>query len=291
MTQSSNDPSSDYELQKAPEELPPAESRAESPIKWLIIVGLVISLGGAAYFVGRRAPESSTATTTAPASETTAPPEARPLGGLPESIDVPALDQSDAIVRELVRRLSAHPKVAAWLTTDNLIRGFTASVLNVAEGRTPAAHLRVLRPSSSFRVIEEGESTYLDPRSYTRYNELAAAVESIDADGAARLYATLKPRIEEAYRDLGQPDLPFDRTLQQAIVQLLETPIPRGDIALRESSKGIGYVFEDDTLENLTVAQRQFIRMGPENMRRVKASLRRIAIALGIPEAQLPSPS
>jgi len=37
---------------------------------------------------------------------------------------------------------------------------------------------------------------------------------------------TLKPRIEEAHRDLGYPDTSFDRTLEQAIVSLLRTPVP-----------------------------------------------------------------
>ena len=69
-------------------------------------------------------------------------------------------------------------------------------------------------------------STVVDPRSYDRYARIADAVASVDPAGAARLYATLKPRIEDAQRDLGSSDT-FDHTLERAIVALLNTPVTR----------------------------------------------------------------
>ena len=61
-----------------------------------------------------------------------------------------------------------------------------------------------------------------------------------------KLYATLKPRIEEAHRDLGGQNASFDRTLARAIVALLETPIV--DTPPRLKPKGIGYAYADDRL-------------------------------------------
>jgi hypothetical protein len=110
---------------------------------------------------------------------------------------------------------------------------------------------------------------------------------SIDAAGAARLYGTLKPRIDEAYRELGYPDTPFDRTLERAIVLLLGTPASDG--AARLEPKGIGYGYADPALEGLTAAQKQLLRTGPRNVRLIQSSLRRIAIALGIPAERLPA--
>ena len=60
------------------------------------------------------------------------------------------------LVRELVRQISTNPKVVPWLATDNLIRNFTVVIANVADGPTPAKHLQVLRPSSSFQTIGRG---------------------------------------------------------------------------------------------------------------------------------------
>ena len=59
----------------------------------------------------------------------------------------------------------------------------------------------------------------------------------MDPAGAARLYATLKPRIEDAQRDLGSADT-FDHTLERAIVALLNTPVLDGSEALKPKGRG-----------------------------------------------------
>jgi hypothetical protein len=102
------------------------------------------------------------------------------------------------------------------------------------------------------------------------------------------LYATLRPRIEEAYRDLGYPDQPFDRTLQRAIVMLLDTPDVNGPV--RVEPKGIGYAFADHLLEALSGPQKELLRTGPRNVRVIQAKLRDIAVALGIPAGDLQLP-
>ncbi len=148
----------------------------------------VLALGAAAavYFAFFRSPASPSSTTTA----TTAPAESassRPLGAPADALDLPPLDETDPIVRKLLSELSSHPRIAAWLATDGLIRNFTAVVLNVTEGRTPASLVTVLRPGGRFAVRQSGEDLEIDASSYQRYDALADAVNSIDADGAARL--------------------------------------------------------------------------------------------------------
>lgn len=197
-----------------------------------------------------------------------------------ENIELPPLGETDATVRQLVGALSSHPKVAAWLTTDQLIRNFAVVVVNISNGRSPAQHLRAVRPTGEFIADQEGEVARIDPRSYRRYDDYADAVGALDAEGTARLYATLKPRIQDAYRELGYPEGDFDRTMERAIVELLNTPVIEGDVAL--TPKSVSWDFADPKLQSLSSAQRQFLRMGPRNMRIVKAKLREIAPLLGI---------
>jgi len=249
---------------------------------WIAGFVVLVAAAVAAYVVFRvRALQQTTAGAPAPVQAASSP-----LGGRAEPIVLPPLDQSDAVVADLVRKLSSHPRVAAWLTTEGLIRNFAVVVLTIAEGATPAKSLRPLQLRAPFRVMERDGGIYVDARSYERYSSLAEAVASIDAEGSATLYATLKPRIEEAHRDLGQRDVSFDRTLERAIVSLLETPIRTGPTRLQ--LHGIGYAFADQREENLTAAQRQLLRMGPDNARIVQAKLREIAVALGIPSQRLP---
>ncbi|HYT64894.1 MAG TPA: DUF3014 domain-containing protein [Vicinamibacterales bacterium] len=275
----------ELELRKTSDE-PSIEARVERPFwLWLVVAALVVATTAAAYIVVARMHRPAPATADQ-RPEHQAP--VRPLGGNAAPINLPPLDQSDPIVRELVKQISSHPRIAAWLATDGLIRTLTVAVENVADGSTPARRFHVLRPASAFETVARGGDLHIAPRSYERYDDLADAAASIDAAGAARLYATLKPRIEEAYRDLGFPDTPFDRTLERAIVLLLRTPASDG--AARLEPRGIGYGFVDPGLERLTAAQKQLLRTGPRNVRIIQSSLRQFALALGIPAERLPVP-
>ena len=250
------------------------------------MTALVAAATAAAYFAfiwrhPAAAPKAAVAS--GPAASTASPP----LSGAGDPITLPPLDASDTLVRTLVQGLTESPAVMAWLPTTGLIRNFTVVVANVAEGVTPARHLKVLRPSAPYRVTTRDGSITTDPRSYDRYTTIADAIASVDPAGAARLYATLKPRIEDAHRDLGSADK-FDLTLERAIVTLLGTPAIDGSERLKP--KGIGYGYADERLESLVPAQKQLLRMGPRNVRVIKARLRDIAVALGIPPAHLPPP-
>jgi hypothetical protein len=247
-----------------------------------ILIVVVLAAIGAWYWL--RAPREIAANRPSSASAVPAQgTQRKPEPG--DSIPLPPLAETDALVRELVSALSAHPRVAAWLTTDGLIRNFTVSVENMANGRTPSRHLKAVAPPGAFQVATDAGGAAIDPRSYRRYDSHADAVGALDARGAARLYATLKPRIDDAYRELGAGDS-FDGTLERALISLLATPIVEGQVPLEAA--GATYRFADPALESLTPAQRQFLRMGPRNMRIVQAKLRDIARYLDIPAASLP---
>jgi Protein of unknown function (DUF3014) len=278
----------DFELVKTEDERSALGPRAGRSWTWIVAALVIAGCAAAGYFWFRSRPSAAVSNETRKSVEVSQ--RQLPLGGEPEPIEVPPLDASDAVVRELVARLSSHPAVAAWLTTDGLVRNFAVVVANIAEARTPAVHLKALRPSTGFQVVKRDDALYIDPRSYERYDRVAAAAASIDPAGAARVYATLKPRIEEAYRELGAPDGTFDRALERAIVVLLKTPVV--DHAVRvEAQGGTGFGYAAPDLEALSAPQKQLLRAGPRNVRAIQSALRAIAIALGIPEERLPQPT
>jgi hypothetical protein len=201
-------------------------------------------------------------------------------------IELPPLQESDPLVRELAGRLSLHPKLAAWLLPEGLIERFVAVVANISGGESPSAHIDFLAPEGAFSVIETEEVLYIDPRSYDRYNLMADAFASLDTQRAVAVYVTLRPLIDEAYRDLGHPDEDFDDALRQALYELLEVPVLREQVAV--TPRVLTYKFADRELEALSPAQRHFLRMGPTNIPKIRAKLREIASALGIPRSELP---
>lgn len=274
----------EYDLDKAEAPAPdvqPPNSRAQR-----LVAGAVLLGAGAAvwFFFWGRQPPPPPAAEPAPVAEAPAPP-ATALCATMDAIALPPLEASDALVGTLVGALSTHPRVTAWVATDNLIRNFTVVVENIANGASPAARLRPLRPAGRFRTIERGDGLFVNPRSYDRYAPLAAAVDSVDPQAAARLCGTLKPRLEEAYRELGR-DRSFDVALEGAIVALLRAPVLGENVRL--APRGAAYGFEDEALESLTAAQKHLARMGPRHARVIQDKLRQIALAIGIPRERLP---
>jgi hypothetical protein len=265
--------------------------RKRSAAVWIIVLVVVIALGAGGYYLytsRRQAAEPEV-------EEVTQPPEAAPerearQGAEPEEeeIELPELSASDEVVRRVVQELSEHPALASWLATDGLVRRFVLAIDNIAVGLSPRKQLPFMAPEGEFSVVErQGGNVTTAQAAYSRYDRMAAVVASIDAEGAVATYERLKPLVDEASAELGYGPGGFDERLAQAIIHLLEAPIPAVPPELERET--VSYHYADPRLENLTSAQKQLIRMGPENQRIVQAKLRRIALELGIPEERLPA--
>jgi len=273
----------DYKLERSgdgPLMLPPP--RPTNYLVWAVAVVLPIAIaGGLWYLLAPRQPISSPPTVSVPSAPQPATVPERPAEPLVKAadIDLPPLPQSDPIVRELVARLSSHPTIAAWLATKGLIANFTLVTLTIAEGRTPVQFLRPIAPRGPFRTTRFGaELVVADPRSYERYTPHGEAIAALDPVGTASLYLTLKPRITDAYRELGYPDGDFDRVLERAIGVLLQTPVLDEKVSLY--SKGVTYAYSDPKLESLSPAQKQFLRLGPRSSQAIRAKLEEVATLL-----------
>lgn len=271
--------------QGAPSSPPPRRDSAWRV--WIVTALCLLIAAAAAIYLARStdttAPDAQPA---APVTQPEAPVARGPLGPAVESRELPPLDLTDPLVRELLRGLSSRPELAAWLATDGLIRNIVASVDAIANGTTPSTHLRRLAPAGPFIAEPRGEDFVIDVRSYRRYDGIADTVAAIDADGLARAYATLRPRLQEAYRELGYPDGNFDVAVERAIVRLLNTPVVEREVDVRPAP--VLYQFADTRLERLSPAQKQLLRMGPRNGRLIQEKLREVAGALGIPAERLP---
>jgi hypothetical protein len=273
----------DSGIDKSTDVVAPHSVEQPDQATWIVLIALfLIAAALTSYAVLWRrtaVPLSPAATVTTPPAPAVAPKPAGPLVEA-EKIPLPPLSETDALVRQLVVKLTSHPKALAWLATNGLIENFTVATLNVSEGKTPVVHLRTLAPQARFSVLKTDRGFIVDPKSFHRYDEYAAAVSGLDPANTARLYLTLKPRITDAYRALGFPEGDFDTVLESAFKNLLSTPAIAGDVALRE--KVLSYQFVDPEIESLTTAQKQLLRMGPDNMRRVQDQLREIARQLGL---------
>lgn len=258
---------------------------------WKLAVRILLVLavsGVAVYFIVARKPAGpppaakTEEAVKPPVSESvTAPGEMNPL-----VIPAVGLDQSDSVVREFARALSANARFGQWLQTKELVRKFVVVVDNIANGQSPKPHVDFFSPQGSFKSVVRSGQVFVDEASYTRYDPVSEVFLSLDTPSAVRLYRGLKPLISDAYRDLGYPDMNFEDALVKAMAELLETPVVEGPIRLEK--KVLSYSMVDETLENLSQAQKQLLRMGPKNVRMIQGKVRELAAALGIAESRLP---
>jgi hypothetical protein len=210
-----------------------------------------------------------------------------PRLGEGEVIDLPPLDELDPVLRGMLATLSARPELARLLATDNLLRRFVTAVDGIGRGASPARHITVLRPGVPFSVDGPNLQSPVAPDAFARYGGLVATVADLDPADLSRLYASLRPRLDEAYAELGGPPEPFDAAMERAIVHLLavDPDLAGGDV--RPSAAGVTYVWANEATERLSPAQKHLLRLGPAGARQVQRSLRALAVALGIPAARL----
>jgi len=230
-------------------------------------------------------PETSRVEPPAPAPPEPAVPEPEPA---PAPEPLPPLAESDAFVRERAARASSRPELAAWLAGDGLVERFVAAVDAVANGESPRAELRELAPNGPFRASERAGRYFPDPGSWARYDLPTAVFASLDPGVCAELHRQLLPLFEAAYGELGRREGAFDDVLARAFRELLGAPVRDGEIELLPKLRS--YHFADPALEALSPAQKQLLRLGPGNARRVQAKLRELAPALGL-DVAAPSPA
>jgi hypothetical protein len=198
------------------------------------------------------------------------------------------LDKSDDPVRTTASDLSSNALFTQWLKSKDLVRKFVAAVDNIANGQSPRAQVDFFSPAGPFKVAVKNGQTFVDPATYDRYNVIADVLDSVSTAGCARVYASARPLLAQAYRELGYPTQDFHQTLLRAVNEILRTPVVDEPIGLEK--KVTTYAMLNETLEELSPAQKHILRMGPENLQLIQAKLREIALALGFSDVQLSRP-
>jgi DUF3014 family protein len=274
----------DYDLGEdagtEPPQGPPERRRLLSPV---LVAGL-LALAAAVLFgtwLFFKKPSGPPAKLTPKGRETlsASPSEAPPT--LPPG--VPPLDESDGFVRDLAKGLSADARFAAWLATRDLVRVFVVAVENVADGASPRAPLAFLAPVGAFKVTTIRGRLVIDPLSYARYDAVADVLASLDATACAAVYKRVEPLLDAGHREQGHLEGGFSKSLAAAAARLLATPIPEDEVPVRPVQRAtLVYALEDEGLEKLSPAQKQLLRMGPRNSKRVLAKVRELVRALGL---------
>lgn len=271
MTMSPNGPATNSPL---PTVGGPRASRAPLLVAALVVVALAGGIGG---YLLMREPEPPAAVRTEPvaAAGTQSQADTRPQV---------QLSGTDPRVRELLRGLSSDAEFLRWLSAEDLVRRFVSATNAVAEGQSPRTQLSFLAPAGGFRINRQAGRMVVAPESYARFDGIARAVASVNAQGVQRVYQELKPFLDAAHAEIAPPGRTLEQALAQAIGRLNGVAVPTGTVEV--VPKGALYAYADPRLEALGGAEKHLLRMGPDNMRKVQAKLSEIASALGLPSPE-----
>ena len=244
----------------------------------IIAVAMVVLLAGGAWWFSRNTKKPPAAANASPSSAPVTGTEAPVSKTEALPLTLPPMEGMDAFLRSLLAGLSSRPELANWLATDDLIGQLASAIDQAAVGGSPARDFKVIKPAGSFSASGPRNQRFIDTSSYRRYDGLVQTVTSIDATRVAVLYKTIRPRLNEAYRRMGNPAGDVDRAMAQVLDILLDTPIVKDPIPI-VADEG-AWIFADEDLESRPPAQKQLLRMGSSNVERVQAWLRALQAAL-----------
>jgi len=264
-----------------------------------IIIGL---LAIAAALLGWRwyqqqQPQPVEPAPTAATAPNDGPAPAPPPAPLPESLEpknpidaialpasgLPTVADSDTRVMSALVDLLGSQNVAEFVQFDGVVRRFVATIDNLSREQAPASAWPVQPTKQRFATEGKGEAQTIAANNAARYNPIVLLAGSVDPAKAAKTYARLYPLFQKAYEELGYPGRYFNDRLIAVIDHLLQAPEPAGPVQVRlVEVKGnvssqrpwVRYEYADPQLESLSSGQKIMVRVGLENERKLKASLR-----------------
>ena len=249
---------------------------------WLLGAGILLAVGGIGLYVMRNdAPEPEVVVDTPPpAVNTPAPPppvvDAAPAPA--RTLPLPPLDESDPEVLGGLTEILGQQAVAKHFVPERLVRNIVVTIDNASRQQMAINQRPILPTPGDFVTSGEENAIVLAPENFARYEPLVALVSNVDAKTLVSFYRGLEPLFQEAYEDLGHPNASFTARLNEVIEHLLQTPTPRGEIALVQPS--VLYKYADDRLEKLSAGQKLMIRIGVDNATVIKGKLREIQAEL-----------
>ncbi len=191
---------------------------------------------------------------------------------------LPTLNESDSWVQEKLPSLTWRKELLKLVVNDDMIRRFVVFTDNFSKGVIAYEHSPFVKPVASFSAKEfrdtenKGQAAWQWDESATRrFSLYVDLLRSIDTDTLMVWYIEVKPLIDEAYQELGYPDANFTETLQDAIIRVLDTQIPKSALSLTRPS--VMYKFSDEELEGRDDADKLLLRLGRENLLVIKSIL------------------
>lgn len=200
-------------------------------------------------------------------------PEPEPVAA-PDPL--PELSDSDTISQTKIREL-LDPAQPLSLNNE-FIRKLVLATDNLSRSELSYKYPPVDFPVSAFDkavtkgpVINQQPSYVMNEATFSRYDRYINAFAAIDKSLLSKAYMWAQPLLNEAYGELGNPDLSFKQVTLKAIDNLVAAPDIDGDIALIRPT--VMFKYADPALEKLSASDKFMLRIGSKNRSALKQAL------------------
>ena len=188
------------------------------------------------------------------------------------------MDASDPLVRDLLLDNKSSQGLSEWLKFDDLIRRSASFMDGLARGSVSEKILPLGSPEGRFTTHRQDNVIWLNAGNYERYSNVINIILSIDMKYMAQFFHKVRPLLETAFAELGYRPRQMDGIILQTIDNVLTTPVIVEPLKLTRDS--VAYKFADPELESLMPLQKQLLRTGPENTRRIQQQAKALREAL-----------
>lgn len=187
-------------------------------------------------------------------------------------------EEGDALLRQQLAAAGGKPVLKKLLADHQPLEISAALIDGLGRGVIIRKFLPSASHSEPFSVVTQDDGIYMNPIGFMRYDKYADAIAALDVDALVNAFHLLRPSYEQAYGYLGLDPGDFDNAVIRILDLVLTTPEIGEPIAV--TPKSVVYVFTDPSLENLPPVQKQLLRMGPDNIRRIKQQAQALRDAL-----------
>ncbi|MFV0278195.1 MAG: DUF3014 domain-containing protein [Parahaliea sp.] len=206
------------------------------------------------------------------AVEGTLPPE-------PVEPALPAPDESDSLLREELAAVGAGSVLAGFAQGEQLLGRLVALVDGGSRGLVLRKILPMRAPREPFAMeTVNGQLLYMSQAGYQRYDSYVDAVVALDTDAMVGSFHRLRALYEAAYAQLDMKAEDLDNAVIRILDRIIAAPEISEPLALQQ--KSVMYTYADPAIEALSPLQKQLLRMGPDNTRRLKDKANELRTAL-----------
>jgi DUF3014 family protein len=244
-------------------------------IWWLIVLLGCVLLASILYYTLPKTTPEPVAQPTAPAVKPPAESSIRyPIAQQPVEKPLPALDVSDATMRDALGELLSEKTLIDLFQLRDIVRHIVATLDNLPREKLALRLMPVKRAGGKFIVTGKDESLAIGADNAARYALYLRLAGAIDTGKLVALYIHFYPLFQQAYQELGYPKGYFNDRLIDVIDHVLSAPDVKAPVKLVQPN--VLYLYADSDLEARSAGQKILMRIGSENAATIKAKLRDI---------------